>query len=122
MREFTCIGCPAGCALKVEEVNGDSIVSGNGCKVGYDYALKEMSAPMRMLTSLLLVSGGDKPVVSVKTQASIPKSMVLECAKALKGIVVSAPIKIGDVLIEDVCKTGVNIIATKEVLVCRNGM
>lgn len=38
-REFTCIGCPMGCALQVEIENGCIIsVTGNTCKRGEEYA------------------------------------------------------------------------------------
>ena len=35
--------------------------------------------------------------------------------RALKGVAVPAPVKIGDVIIKDVAGTGVDIIATKQV-------
>ena len=67
-----------------------------------------------MLTSTIRVNGGNHPVVPVKTSAPIPKGMMFECMKAINNEVVDAPVKIGEVLISNVCDTGVDIVATNE--------
>ena len=54
-------------------------------------------------------------MVSVKTKADIPKGKVMECVRALKNVTAKAPIRIGDVILEDAAGTGVNIVATKAV-------
>ena len=54
-------------------------------------------------------------MVSVKTKEDIPKGKIFECIKALKNIVVPAPVHIGDVILENVAGTGVSIVATKNV-------
>ena len=54
-------------------------------------------------------------MVSVKTREDIPKGKIFDCVKALKGIVVKAPVQIGDVIVPDVAGTGVDIVATKSV-------
>lgn len=54
-------------------------------------------------------------MVSVKTKEDIPKEKVLECVRELKDVVVSAPVKIGDVILDDAAGTGVSIVATKNV-------
>ena len=113
-RNLTCIGCPMGCALLVE-MNGKEIVSvtGNTCKKGAEYAVKEVTDPTRIVTTTVRVKNGSMPVVSVKTAQDIPKGKIFECVKALKGITVEAPVHIGDVILKDVAGTGVDIIATK---------
>lgn len=115
-RELICIGCPLGCMLTVE-LDGKEVVnvSGNTCIRGDKYARKEVTNPTRIVTSTILVKGGDKPSVSVKTKEDIPKEKIFDCMKALKGVYVQAPVKIGDVLVKDVADTGVDIIATKNV-------
>ena len=55
-------------------------------------------------------------MVSVKTKNDIPKGKIFDCVKALKGVEVEAPVHIGDVIVADVAGTGVDVIATKEVL------
>ena len=115
-KNLTCIGCPLGCQIMVELENGEVVsVSGNTCKRGDDYARKEVTSPTRIVTSTVKVSGGNAPTVSVKTKSDIPKDKIFDCAKALKEVMVQAPIAIGDVVIENVAGTGVDIVATKAV-------
>ena len=115
-RKLTCIGCPMGCPLTVV-MNGNEVVSvtGNTCKRGDVYARKEVTAPTRIVTSTVKVSGGSIDMVSVKTKEDIPKGKIFEYIKALKNIVVPAPVHIGDVILENVAGTGVSIVATKNV-------
>lgn len=116
-RELTCIGCPMGCALSVE-LNGGEVVSviGHTCKRGEDYAKKEVTNPTRIVTSSVIVTGGTLATVSVKTKQDIPKDKIFDCVKALKEVVVAAPVYIGDVVLADAAGTGVDVIATKNVL------
>ena len=111
-----CIGCPLGCPLTVEmEGNEVKSVSGNTCPRGDAYAKKELTNPTRIVTSTVRVSGGKLAMVSVKTQSDIPKDKIFDCVKARKDVEVPAPVKIGDVIVENVAGTGVNVIATKNV-------
>ena len=111
-----CIGCPLGCPLTVEMEGGEvKTVSGNTCPRGDAYARKEMTNPTRIVTSTVRVAGGRLAMVSVKTASDIPKGKIFDCVKALKDVEVKAPVKIGDVIVENVAGTGVNIIATKNV-------
>lgn len=115
-RKLTCIGCPMGCPLTVV-MNGKEVVSvtGNTCKRGDVYARKEVTYPTRIVTSTVRVSGGSFHMVSVKTKEDIPKDKIFECVRALKGIQVSAPVHIGDIILKNVADTGVDIVATKNV-------
>lgn len=115
-RELTCIGCPLGCAVAVEiEENGQiANVTGNTCKRGDDYARKEVSNPTRIVTSTVRVEGGTSDMVSVKTKTDIPKNKIFACMEGLKGVCVKAPVHIGDVIVENIAGTGVDVVATKE--------
>jgi len=111
-----CIGCPLGCPLTVEmEGNEVKSVAGNTCPRGDAYARKELTNPTRIVTSTVRVAGGRLAMVSVKTESDIPKSKIFDCVKALQDVEVKAPVKIGDVIVENVAGTGVNVIATKNV-------
>ena len=111
-----CIGCPLGCPLTVEmEGNEVKSVAGNTCPRGEAYAKKELTNPTRIVTSTVRVAGGKLAMVSVKTESDIPKGKIFDCVKALKDVEVIAPVKIGDVIVENVAGTGVNVIATKNV-------
>lgn len=116
-RELICIGCPMGCPLTVELENGEiQTITGYTCRKGEIYARKEVTNPTRIVTSTVRGEGGRADMVSVKTREDIPKDKIFQCVKALKGVTVKAPIHIGDVVVADVAGTGVDIVATKEVL------
>ena len=116
IRNLTCIGCPMGCPLTVKLEDTEVInIEGNICKRGAVYGKKEVTNPTRIVTTTVRVSGGAETVVSVKTKEDIPKGKIFECVKALKTVEVPAPVHIGDVLLEDVAGTGVDIVATKNV-------
>ena len=114
-RNLTCIGCPLGCAITVTMDGGNVVsITGNTCKRGSDYAAKEVTHPTRIVTSTVCVRGG--PMVSVKTAQDIPKEKIFEIMKYINALTVTAPVHIGDVLLKDIAGTGVDLIATKEVL------
>ena len=115
-KDFVCIRCPLGCNITVE-LDGANIknIAGNTCPRGADYVTKELTDPRRIVTSLVRVQGGELPVVSVKTAADIPKDKIQDCIKVLKNIELPAPVHMGDIVVENICSTGVNIIATANV-------
>ena len=115
-RELICIGCPMGCPLTVEMENQEVLsVSGNTCPNGDKYARKEVADPRRTVTSTVKILGGELAVASVKTQTDIPKNKIFDCMREIDKIEINAPVKIGDIVIEDVAGTGVNVIVTKNV-------
>ncbi len=114
-RQITCINCPVGCRLQVTIEDGQVTgVEGQSCKRGETYAHQECIAPARMVTAAVPVANRAIPV-SVKTRTSIPKELIFDCMKQLSGLVITAPVRIGDVVLPDVCGTGVDVIATKTV-------
>ncbi len=109
VRELVCIVCPKGCRLKAELDDGKILnVTGNTCKRGVEYAESECTDPRRSVTSTVMCDNGEQ--LSVKTESTVRKEDVIECVKALKTIVVKAPVKIGDVVAENIC--GTRIVAT----------
>ncbi len=118
-KELICINCPLGCPLTVELGEDGSIVnvSGNTCPRGKTYAEKELTAPTRIVTSIVRVSGSisGAATVSCKTRSDIPKGKIFEIAAALKEVCATAPVAIGDVLLANVADTGVDIVATRNV-------
>ena len=52
-------------------------------------------------------------MVSVKTAEDVPRDCVLGVIDALRDVSVEAPVRIGDVIVPNVCGTGVNVVATK---------
>ncbi len=116
VRELICVSCPIGCMLTVELSDNNEVLSvkGNTCKRGEQYAKDECTNPVRMLATTIKVNGGSMPVVPVKTSEPIPKGMMFECMKVINEEVVDAPVRMGDVLICNICDTGVDIVATNE--------
>ena len=113
--ELTCINCPVGCRLQVQMQNGAvQTVTGNQCKRGEKYARQECVAPQRMITAVISVAGSNAPL-SVKTRSPIPKEKMFACMKALSELTLTAPVKAGSVVLENVCETGVDVVATKNV-------
>lgn len=112
-RELTCINCPMGCQLKVTIDNGNITVSGNTCIRGEKYGKDEITNPTRTVTSTILASNGLR--VSCKTEKAIPKEKIFEVMKVIKNTRCSAPVSIGDILIENVADTGINVVATKNI-------
>lgn len=116
-QKLTCIGCPLGCSISVSlSDNGEvSEITGNTCKKEEEYARKEVTNPSRVVTSIVKINNGDVNMVSVKTAEDIPKGKIFDCMEALKKVTVTAPVQIGEVIIKNVCGTGVDVIATKKV-------
>lgn len=116
-KTVTCIGCPMGCMVTVTFGADGNIesVSGNTCKRGEDYARKEVTSPARVVTSIVKVEDGDEKLVSVRTAADIPKEKIFDCMNVLKTTIVKAPVKIGDVVVHNVCNSGIDVIATKNI-------
>lgn len=115
-KELICIGCPMGCPIVVEMEDGKVLsVTGNTCPRGESYARKEVTNPTRIVTTTVRVDGGKVPMINVKTERDIPKDKIFECITALRGVTMKAPIHIGDIILENVADTGVNIVAAGNV-------
>ena len=114
--EMICIGCPMGCYLTVDyDKTTIREVTGNRCKVGLEYAQKEISNPERTLTTTVKVKNGHLPLVSVRTNKPIPKNRIFDAMELLAKVEVEAPIKIGEAIIQNIFDTGVNVVATKNI-------
>ena len=112
-KNLICVSCPLGCPIEVEIENGEVVsVTGNTCKRGDSCARTEITNPVRSLTTSVKVEGGMHPVVPVKSSAPVPKDKMFDCMEAINAVTVKAPVKIGDVIIENICGLGVDIIAT----------
>ncbi len=103
-----------GCSIYVEINDAGEIVSvtGNTCKRGVTYATNEVTHPRRSLATTVRVEGGIYNVVPCKSSEDLPKEKIFDCMKEINSARVNAPVKLGDVLVPDVCGTGVDIVAT----------
>ena len=115
--DMTCVVCPMGCHLKVAvDENGKFVsVAGNRCPRGEAYAKEEVTDPKRVLPTSVKVVEGELPLVSVRTEKAIPKRLIFEAMKVIKSTQVNAPVKRGQIIVENILDTGVNLIATRTV-------
>ena len=110
--KMICINCPKGCELDVEKADDGTVsVTGNACPRGEEYGKAELVNPTRMVTGLVRVAGMRKPL-PVKTRTAIPKGKIDAVLFAFHQTTVQLPVKIGDVIIQNVAETGVDVVAT----------
>ena len=114
--EIICISCPMGCNLTVTQENGNIQVTGHECNAGIKYAKEEMANPTRNIATSVKVAGGDMPMLSVKTATPIPKSAIKAVVAAVHKITMTAPVMIGDVVLQNAAGTGVDIVATRNIV------
>ena len=114
IKKVTCIVCPQGCSIEISLDGNDEILSinGNECKKGEDYARKEAVKSLRTLTTSVLVINGEYPLVSAKLDRPVEKDTIYGLMKTIRATTVKAPIKIGDVLLEDLNGLCVVLVAT----------
>lgn len=112
-QDLTCIICPRGCSLTVEKKDGSYIVSGNACPRGEAYGVAEATHPTRTITSLVRVTNRTDTMLSVKTETPIDKARIPELMQLIHAARAEAPVKAGDVVLEDAC--GARLVATRDV-------
>lgn len=117
IREIVCIVCPNGCRMQCYPGKNGYTVTGNKCGRGIDYAKSELTHPMRTLTSSVKTIFPDAPVVSIRTDGEIEKKLIPDVLAELKRVTIDRRIKIGDVVVKNVCGSGVDIICTTDRLV-----
>ncbi|MHA1215393.1 MAG: DUF1667 domain-containing protein [Candidatus Hodarchaeales archaeon] len=111
---ITCIVCPKGCKITVrEEEPGKLVMSGYSCKRGKNYATNEFYHPSRLLATTIRIKNARIPLVPVRSKSPVPKELLMDIMDLIASETVEAPVKMGDVLIENILDTGVDIIATR---------
>lgn len=116
VKKYTCIVCPMSCDIVLKADNGKIIdVSGFTCKRGENFARNEYINPLRTLTTVVKLENSDYNCLPVISDGSIPKDMIGKSLENLKKISIKAPVAKGNLIVEDLLSTGVNIIAAKSV-------
>ena len=113
--KLTCIVCPLGCHLEVTETDGVFKVNGNKCPRGEKYAIVEMTNPTRVVPTTVVINGAKLTRLPVKTSMPIPKKDIFKVMDIINKVEVNAPIKMGDIVIENILNLGVNIVATRSI-------
>lgn len=114
MKELTCIVCPRGCRLQVDETK-DYTVTGHSCPRGEEYGRTECTAPLRTLTATVPVINGDISRCPVKTVLPIPKEKLWDAMRAIRALTLQAPIQMGEVLLSHIAGTNVDLVACRPV-------
>jgi len=118
MRNLTCIVCPIGCSLTVDEdQSGNLSVKGNRCLRGSSYAMEEIRAPKRTVTATCRIDKDAASVkrVPVKTASPCPREKIPALLDDIYKLKVTLPVKTGDILIEDWKGEGINVVATRTI-------
>lgn len=113
MKELTCIICPRGCHLVVDE---NLNVTGNNCPRGPIYAKNELTHPTRTLTSTVQIISEEEVSLPVKSDKPLPKEKIFDAMEVINKTCVKAPIQIGDIVVKNIFGLDVNIVATKDIL------
>lgn len=120
--QFNCTTCPSECLLTVEvERDADGhvaevhSVTGNSCPRGDKFAHQELTCPTRVLTTTVAVSGGGETLLPVRTAEAIPLALHAQAMNLIRGLVVNAPIRMGDVELENLLNTNIDLIASMNI-------
>ena len=113
---LTCTVCPRGCTVTAD-IEGTQILSveGYGCKRGLSFAEAEITHPARLLTTTVRVTDGKETLLPVRSRTAIPREKLTDCMDVIRQTTVQTPIQQHDVIVADICGTGVDIIASKSV-------
>ena len=120
--QFNCTTCPSECLLTVEverDANGAVVevrsVTGNSCPRGDKFAHQELTCPMRVLTTTVAVSGGEETLLPIRTAEAIPLALHAHAMDLIRDLVVNAPIRMGDIVLENLLDTNINLIASMNI-------
>lgn len=120
--QFNCTTCPSECLLTVEfERSSDGAVAavrsvtGNSCPRGDKFAHQELTCPVRVLTTTVAVSCGDEALLPVRTAEAIPLELHAKAMDLIRGLVVEAPIRMGDVVLPNLLNTNIDLIASMDI-------
>lgn len=115
-KEIICTVCPRGCHMEVEG-QGDQVISVTGytCNRGLEYANTEFAHPVRILTTTVKMAGVSNDLLPVRSASPLPKEKLFDCMEVIRQTEVKLPVACHDVIISNICGTGVDIVATKSV-------
>jgi CxxC motif-containing protein len=115
MRNLTCIVCPIGCSLDVDESSENLSVTGNRCPRGAAYALEEIRAPKRTVTATCQIGEESTSIRRIPVKTAVPclREKIPSLLKDIYKLKVNVPVKAGDVLIADWNGEGIDVVATR---------
>ena len=127
MRNLTCIVCPMGCSLTVEEgePGADGLpvltITGNRCPRGAVYAQEEIRSPKRVVTATCAIADG--PALSagfagprrvpVKTSGPCPREKIDALLKEIYQTKIKLPVRAGDKILPNWDGLGIDVVAVR---------
>lgn len=114
-RELVCTVCPVGCRITVADFRGSLSVAGNGCPRGERHAVSECTHPVRMVTTTVKLKGANIRRLPVISNKEVPREQLEDCLKKLYSVSVQAPVRCGEIIVGDICGTGVDIVAARTI-------
>lgn len=101
--------------LEVVGSEADTKVIGNRCGRGIDYALKLISDENKILTGRCILVNGPMGRLPVISSAPVPKDISDAVLEKIRSLRVEAPVEKGQILIENIMESGVDILAQRRV-------
>lgn len=116
INKLICTVCPTACKISISESKEGSFqVTGNRCERGKSYAIQEIENPVRIFTTTINIKGGNIKRLPVRSKEPVSKSIVAELVRPVKAAEINAPVKKGDIIIENILGLGIDIIASRSV-------
>ena len=112
-KELTCIVCPNGCSLVIEQTEESLRVEGALCRRGEAYARQELTDPRRTVSTLVSLEGGETELLSVRLTKPIPLDQIEEAVRQIHELTVKSPVCSGQVLIHRILDQDSDVIATR---------
>ncbi|MFX0032530.1 MAG: DUF1667 domain-containing protein [Candidatus Hodarchaeota archaeon] len=117
IRIIRCIVCPTGCEIKVKKDVKEKITfEGYTCDRGLEYSQQEYYEPKRILTSTMRIKNALLPVIPVRTDKPILKDKLKDVLMEIAKMNIKAPIKMGEIIIENVLGLEANVIASRDLV------
>ncbi|MDF2821671.1 MAG: hypothetical protein K0R15_2112 [Clostridiales bacterium] len=98
--------------MQVDVNDGISVVTGNACIRGKEFAINEILHPMRTFQSTVKTIFPELPMIPIKTDDVVPKEYLFQIIEEIAGIEIKDKLKCGDIIIQNILGTSVNIVST----------
>lgn len=115
-KEIICTVCPMGCRMTVEgEKDEIRSITGFSCRRGEEYGRREFSHPVRILTTTVKTDDKKHSLLPVRSSLPVPKELLMDCMEVIRTVNVKGPVRRYDVIVENICGCGADIVATGEI-------
>ena len=116
--ELTCIMCPKSCIIQVEKESSTGAITAldnAACRRGAAWVTQELLHPVRSVCSSVLVKNGTEPLAGVRTDRPVSKDDIFTVMEAIKSCSITAPVAVGETVIDNPGGIACRIIATRSV-------